>query len=142
MDIRISEVNWSQQQQTLSAIRREVFIEEQQVPKELEWDGIDPVCRHVLAQDLSKKIAVGTGRLVADGQIGRMAILKKYRQQGIGRDILNQLIKIAKRDGQSLVYVHAQISALNFYQLASFEIIGESFMDAGIEHVKMILHLL
>ena len=141
MKIDVSEVSWSEQQAALSQVRREVFIEEQQVPETLEWDGLDPQCRHVLAMDRESGIAVGTGRLVADGQIGRMAIRKEYRRQGIGHRILQQLLEIARRDGHQQVYLHAQLTAVVFYQQAKFEACGETFMDAGIPHVKMTLRL-
>lgn len=136
-NILIAEVDWAQQHARLSAIRRTVFIEEQHVPKDLEWDGIDVDCRHVLAQDTGRKIAIGTGRLVADGQIGRMAILSHYRGRGIGSGILRQLIELARRDGHRLIYIHSQLTAVNFYQKANFKVSGNTFIDAGIAHVKM-----
>jgi len=141
MKTDVMEVSWSEQQVALSQIRREVFIEEQHVPKDLEWDGLDPECRHVLAVECDSGLPVGTGRLVADGQIGRMAIRKDYRRQGIGRRILQQLIELARRDGHKQVYLHAQLTAMAFYQQAQFEVCGETFMDAGIRHVKMTLRL-
>jgi len=141
MNIDVKEVHWSEQQATLSQIRREVFIDEQHVPAALEWDGLDPQCRHVLAVDRDAGLPVGTGRLVADGQIGRMAIRKGYRRQGIGRQILQQLLELARRDGHQQVYLHAQLTAVAFYQQAKFEACGETFMDAGIPHVKMTLRL-
>ncbi len=137
MKIEITEAAWSQHHAALSAIRREVFIEEQKVPKDLEWDGIDDECVHVLAQDLIQGLPVGTGRLVTDGQIGRMAIHKNYRRMGIGHRILQQLLELAKRDGHTQVYLHAQLYVVDFYQQAQFEKTGETFMDAGIAHVKM-----
>ena len=141
MNIKIIEVDWSEQQEALSDIRREVFIEEQHVPKDLEWDGLDAECRHVLAYDQTQQLPVGTGRLVADGQIGRMAIRKDYRRNGIGHKILQKLIELAIRDGHTQVYVHAQLYVVEFYQQAHFEISGDTFMDAGIPHVKMALKL-
>ena len=141
MKIEVMEVNWSEQQVALSQIRREVFIEEQHVPEALEWDGLDPACRHVLAVDKETGLPVGTGRLVADGQIGRMAIRHDYRRQGIGRQILQQLIALARRDGHEQVYLHAQLYVVEFYLQAQFEACGETFMDAGIPHVKMTLRL-
>jgi len=140
-NILITEVEWSQQHAILSAIRREVFIVEQNVPEELEWDGIDTECCHILALDTSRDLPIGTGRLVTDGQIGRMAIRKDYRRQGIGHRILQQLIKLAIRDGHTQVYLHAQLTAVAFYQQANFKIIGKTFVDAGIAHVKMTMNL-
>ena len=141
MNIKMTEVDWSEQQEALSDIRREVFIEEQQVPKDLEWDGLDTKCRHVLAYDLTQELPVGTGRLVSDGQIGRMAIRKDYRRKGIGHKILQQLIEMAKGDGHTQVYLHAQLYIMEFYQQAGFEVSGDTFMDAGIPHVKMTMKL-
>ena len=139
--IKIFEADWTQQQEALSGIRREVFIEEQNVPEELEWDGIDAVSVHVLAYDNFNDIPIGTGRLASDGQIGRMALRKDYRRQGIGHAILKKLIELALRDGHSNVYLHAQLYVVDFYKQAGFEAVGETFMDAGIPHVKMTLLL-
>ena len=141
MNIDVKEVSWAQQQVALSQIRQVVFIEEQDVPGELEWDGLDPECRHVLAVDSDSGLPVGTGRLVSDGQIGRMAILRDYRRHGIGHKILQQLIELARQDGHAEVYLHAQLYVVDFYQQANFEASGETFMDAGIPHVKMTLRL-
>jgi len=140
-NIVVTEVTWQQQHEALSAIRHQVFIEEQQVPAELEWDGKDKECLHILAQDFSKDNPIGTGRLVSDGQIGRMAILKDYRRQGIGQQILQLLIKLAAQGGHTSVYLHAQTSAIAFYEKAQFKTSGEVFMDAGIEHINMTLQL-
>ncbi len=87
------------------------------------------------------KFVIGTGRLVNDGQIGRMAISKSYRRQGIGHKILQQLIILAEGSGQSSVYLHAQCYAVAFYQQAGFNVVGKTFMDAGIEHIKMVKQL-
>ena len=141
MKIDVAEVSWSKQQAALSLIRREVFIDEQHVPEDLEWDGLDTACRHVLAEERDSGTPVGTGRLVADGQIGRMAIRKPYRRQGIGHQILQQLIELARRDGHQQVYLHAQVYVVEFYRQAQFEVCSDTFMDAGIPHVTMKLNL-
>ena len=137
MNIEITEAGWSKHHEAMSAIRREVFIVEQHVPEDLEWDGLDVDCVHVLAQDITQKRPVGTGRLVADGQIGRMAIHKDYRRMGIGHKILQHLLELAKRDGHTEVYLHAQLYIVDFYQQAQFEKTGDTFIDAGIPHIKM-----
>lgn len=140
-DIEIIEVDWSRSQAELCLIRRAVFIEEQQVSEALEWDGIDGDCRHLLAHDistdLSRAIVVGTGRLVPDGQIGRMAIRKEYRRMGVGFKILQQLIRFAQQEAKDEIYLHAQLYVVEFYQKAGFEVSGDIFMDAGIPHIKM-----
>ncbi|HDK37659.1 MAG TPA: GNAT family N-acetyltransferase, partial [Thiolapillus brandeum] len=82
--------NWHQDAEALSLVRKKVFVEEQQVPVELEWDGQDPQCLHLLAEDAGGN-PIGTGRLLPDGHIGRMAVLKEWRGKGIGFALLRQL---------------------------------------------------
>ncbi|MFV2056623.1 MAG: GNAT family N-acetyltransferase [Thiohalomonadales bacterium] len=136
--IQILPADWKTQHTILSEIRRTVFIEEQQVPEELEWDELDPSCLHVLALDSHSDIPVGTGRLSTDGKIGRMAVIKQYRRRGIGCEILKKLIELAIANGSQQVYLHAQLQALPFYQTFEFVIEGKTFMEAGISHVKLV----
>ena len=117
-------------------IRRMVFIEEQQIPANLEWDGLDADCRHVLAFSQSDE-AVGTGRLLANGRIGRMAVLPDWRGRGIGTAILDALLQLARREDHPRVSLHAQRTVARFYRNAGFRETGEVFMEAGIEHVPM-----
>jgi predicted GNAT family N-acyltransferase len=117
-----------------------VFINEQLVPPELEWDGYDQDCWHVLAQTADGK-AIGTGRMLYDGHIGRMAVLPQYRKAGVGSTLLNELINIARRQGINEVFLHAQTQAVAFYQKHGFVIASDEFMDAGIPHVTMQLKL-
>ena len=137
-NIHIAEANWTTQQAQLTSIRRQVFVEEQQVPEELEWDEFDSQCRHVLAIDIDTTLPVGTGRLSTDGKIGRMAVIMSYRKQGVGCKILQKLVELAMQDGLQQVYIHAQIHAAPFYQGFDFIKEGETFMEAGIPHVKMV----
>ncbi len=120
----------------IEAIRRQVFIEEQGIPAQLEWDGRDPDCRHVLALT-SRNNAVGTGRLDPDGRIGRMAVLAPWRGQGIGSAILGALVGIARSRGYRKLTLHAQLSASGFYRKAGFRETGAPFIEAGIHHVGM-----
>lgn len=138
-DIEIEIANWSTDADDLKAIRTSVFIEEQNVPIELEWDGLDPDCTHFIVRLHSKTIA--TARLKPDGQIGRMAVLKPYRDQGIGSKLLNTVLKHATQTGYSRVYLHAQVQAVGFYQAYGFTVEGEKFMDAGIPHRAMYKNL-
>ena len=133
-------VNWQADRDALHAIRRTVFIEEQQVPEELEWDEIDPSCHHVLAFAADGRV-VGTGRLLPDGHIGRMAVLKQWRGKGIGSAILALLLDMARKDGFSEVRLHAQIRAIPFYRRHGFEARGGQFMEAGIAHCLMSVRL-
>ncbi len=131
---------WQQSHQQLSHIRREVFINEQKVPEELEWDEFDAVANHVLVID-SLQQPVATGRIKNDGHIGRMAVLKKFRNQGIGSEILLTLLDIARQKKLQKVFLHAQLTAVPFYEKFGFECKGNEFMDAGIPHKTMIKKL-
>ncbi len=120
----------------IEAIRRQVFIEEQGIPAQLEWDGRDTDCRHALALT-TRKDALGTGRLDADGRIGRIAVLAPWRGQGIGTAILAALTAMARERGDYKVMLHAQLEASGLYRQAGFRETGTPFMEAGIRHVSM-----
>lgn len=129
-------VNWQASREKLHAIRRKVFVEEQHVPEELEWDDIDPRCYHVLAL-AGSGAAIGTGRLTPDGHIGRMAVLKKWRGKGVGSAILRTLMSYARMEGFETVQLHAQTHAVGFYEKHGFRTVGGEFMEAGIPHLRM-----
>ena len=133
--------NWQDDALALSAIRETVFILEQQVPVELEWDGLDADCLHVLAADAAGN-PIGTARLLPDGHIGRMAVLKEWRGRGVGSALLRVLLKeVKKRQQPQQAVLNAQTYAAGFYAKFGFQTMGEEFMDAGIPHVKMVLPL-
>jgi predicted GNAT family N-acyltransferase len=133
-------VNWIATREKLRAVRREVFVEEQHVPEELEWDDADERAYHVLATNEEGE-AIGTGRLKLDGQIGRMAVTKPWRCRGVGAAILRALVVLARKEGCSVVRLHAQTHALGFYAKQGFEAVGAEFDEAGIPHRAMELRL-
>ena len=120
----------------LSAVRRTVFVVEQQVPEDLEWDGLDPDYLHAVARAADGR-AIGTGRLLPDGRIGRMAVLADWRGLGVGAALLQCLLHQARARGDRHIHLHAQVSAVGFYARAGFVAYGEEFMDAGIRHLSM-----
>lgn len=138
--VRVRVVEWADAQRDIRAIRRTVFVEEQGVPEELDLDGLDQDCMHVLACDEHGQ-PIGTGRMTADEKIGRMAVLKPWRGQGVGRALLQTLLKEAGRRGLSQVYLAAQTQAIGFYEKHGFRATGDIFLDAGISHRNMILKL-
>lgn len=135
-DIRIQEALWAREAERLRTVREAVFVREQNVPLDLEWDGLDEACVHCLAL-AEGDMAVGTGRLLPDGHIGRMAVLPAWRGRGVGGAILHWLMARARVDGHAQVRLNAQVHALDFYRRYGFEAHGDVFMDAGIAHRAM-----
>ena len=133
-------VSWEEAATALRVIRTAVFIREQQVPEELEWDQFDAVSVHALAINNAGQ-PVGTARLLPDGHIGRMAVLKEWRGQGLGSALLTKLLQVLVKRRQFQAQLHAQTSAIPFYKKFGFEIAGEEFIEAGIPHVKMTLSI-
>lgn len=129
-------VNWTATRDKLRAVRRAVFIEEQKVPEELEWDDADERAYHVLATS-NEGTPIGTGRLKLDGQIGRMAVLKDWRGRGVGAAILRALLELAEKEGCPVARLHAQTHALGFYARYGFKPVGAEFQEAGIPHLAM-----
>ncbi len=142
MNISIQITHWDEAKSHVMPIRHEVFINEQQVPEELEWDEFDQYALHAIVK--KEQEVIGTARLIIDGQdakIGRMAILKEYRDQGIGQKLLSILIQTAKEKGAQECILHAQTHAIAFYAKSDFEPNGPIFDEAGIPHVEMRLML-
>jgi len=133
---QITRVDWLVAQSTLSNLRRQVFIIEQGVSQEEEWDGQDATAQHWLATDAAG-IAIGTARLLPSGQIGRMAVLSDYRGTGIGAALLQAAVDHARHLGFAVAFLNAQSHALGFYKRAGFTADGAEFMEAGIPHYHM-----
>jgi len=128
--------NWDDARAEASRIRELVFVREQGVPPELEMDAEDAHCVHALAY-AEDGLAVATGRLLPDGHIGRMAVLKAWRGQGVGALVLHALVERARQRGHARARLNAQITAAGFYRRYGFEASGAEFMEAGIPHVAM-----
>jgi predicted GNAT family N-acyltransferase len=133
-------VNWEAAREKLREVRRSVFVQEQKVPEELEWDDADERAYHVLATTSDGK-PIGTGRLRLDCHIGRMAVLRGWRGRGVGGTILRLLVDLAEKEGCEVVRLHAQTHALKFYERYGFSAIGDEFEEAGIPHRVMELTL-
>lgn len=134
---RIEQADWAQARETLLAIRFEVFVDEQGVPAELEEDADDPQALHVLAWDATGRTPLATARLLPNGHIGRMAVRKDWRGQGIGSAMLERLTALALQAGLKSVLLNAQCSAEGFYRRHGFQPEGDIFEDAGIAHRRM-----
>ena len=133
IEIRVSE--WPAAQPDAQRIRFTVFVDEQRVPAELEMDDNDAVSIHALAYEGGK--AVGTGRLLPDGHIGRMAVLKEWRGKGVGRELLRALMRRARERGDREVVLSSQVHAMGFYATEGFVAEGPVYLEAGIDHQDM-----
>jgi len=136
MSISVRVCTWEEARERSGAIRYSVFVEEQGVPAELEWDEMDVSSWHALAFT-EDGTAVATGRLLPDGHIGRMAVLKAARGTGMGARVLDALMAKAAELGYPELILNAQTHAERFYARVGFERIGEEFEEAGIPHVEM-----
>jgi predicted GNAT family N-acyltransferase len=122
------------------SIRIRVFVREQGVPKEIELDRDDRKATHLLARIQGKP--VGTARLVIKNgraKVGRMAVLKSYRGKGVGKALLKRAIASARQSGAKMIYLHAQVPVIGFYEKMGFRCVGRVFKEAGIPHRKMAL---
>lgn len=126
---------WSELQTEAAAVRYAVFVTEQQVPLNREMDDQDARSLHVVAY--ANRVPIGTGRLLPNAHIGRMAVLAEYRGRGVGALILQKLIEAAQRRGEKAVYLSAQLQALDFYARYGFEPYGAVYQDANIAHRMM-----
>jgi predicted GNAT family N-acyltransferase len=132
--------SWLEDRPLLQAVRATVFIAEQGVPEALEWDEADAVSLHALALDRQGG-AIGTGRLLPDGHIGRMAVIRDWRGRGVGSALLGCLVDWGRRRGARELHLNAQTHALGFYRRQGFVADGGEFMEAGIPHRRMTLRL-
>jgi predicted GNAT family N-acyltransferase len=133
--LRIDLCDWPDARDIATRIRTTVFVEEQRVPPEIEMDDRDAVSVHALAY--VDGAPVGTGRLLPDGHIGRMAVLREARASGVGGAMLERLVEEARRRGFREVVLSAQTHALAFYRKHGFEPVGEAYEEAGIPHQEM-----
>lgn len=136
-----SEAEWRQ----AKAIRRRVFIEEQDCPPEEEWDGLDAVSRHVLGLVDGTPVATARWRTVPYreelvAKLERFAVLPAHRGNGYGRQLVSYVLRDARRAGFDTFVLHAQAHLESFYASFGFERVGEPFAEAGILHVKMVKH--
>ena len=133
-------LSWDNGQPLLRAVREAVFMREQGVSSEMEWDGLDPSCHHVLALSATGD-AIGCGRISPEGHIGRIAVLSEWRGKRVGSSLLESLLGYARSQHYAQVALGAQIQAVPFYLRFNFAEVGEIFMDANIPHLKMQLRL-
>ena len=138
-EVIIQQVTWQQAEAYLRGVRTSVFIEEQFVTPEFEWDDIDYSAVHLLA--MHEKQAIGCLRIIHYAKIGRMAVLKPWRGLGVGKMLLNKAIEICALQGSKQIELTAQTHAIRFYQQAGFQMTGDEYTDVQIPHIDMRLSL-
>lgn len=136
MDVILGD--WDSLGQRAKAIRLAVFVDEQGIPVSIELDENDAQSVHALAIDADGVVA-GTGRLLPDAHIGRMAVLAGYRGRGVGGKLLQALVAEAKRRNYPGAVLSAQVHASAFYEAHGFVRTGKPFLEAGILHIDMVL---
>lgn len=135
-EFRLRAADWHADGSLLRKVRFEVFVLEQGVPEELEWDEFDATARHALAEDVAGH-AIAVGRLLPDGHIGRLAVQPEWRRKKVGAALLEFLVADARRQGHRAIALNAQVHALAFYARYGFVACGAVFMEAGIPHQAM-----
>jgi predicted GNAT family N-acyltransferase len=136
-EFSVRRADWSRDADALRSVRTRVFVDEQAVPEALEWDGADERAVHLLAVDAESR-PIGTTRLLASGQIGRMAVLPAWRRRGVGSALLRETLLAARKTGLPPPFLNAQTSALSFYARMGFVPVGAQFAEAGIPHRRMV----
>ncbi|MFU8861018.1 MAG: GNAT family N-acetyltransferase [Cyclonatronaceae bacterium] len=135
-EIQVRIAGWSDDESDIRRIRTLVFIDEQQIPEDEEFDDADKTAVHVLAFDDTGE-AVGTARLLGYKKIGRVAVVRHWRGRGVGKALIRFLMQMARENGAHTVELDAQVYAIPFYERLGYRVTGSEFMDAGIPHRKM-----
>ncbi len=132
---RVQSGHWNKLEQDAKFIRKQVFIIEQNIPEEEEWDDQDMISDHFVVYDQDQPIA--TARLLQNNSVGRVAVLKAYRGQGIGRMIMLEVIRQAHQQDRKFLQLSSQVHAISFYEKLGFSIQGDAYDECGIPHIKM-----
>ena len=140
-NLKVEIVKWIDEHESLKMIRQKVFIEEQKVTSQLEWDGMDEEAIHFLAFKNEKAIGCARAFVIENYmQLGRMAVLKAYRGEDVGTALIEKAITTAKLNQLSAIYISAQCQAIDFYKKFGFEITSDIYLDAEILHRDMKLN--
>ena len=137
---QVKQGNWDQLQQDAKLIRTLVFIQEQGIAEADEWDEQDEISQHFVIYDQDQPIA--TARLLQNNSVGRVAVLKAYRGQGLGQMIMLDIIAFAKQQERAFLHLSSQVHAMSFYQQLGFVVQGDEYDECGIPHIEMRMPLL
>ena len=132
--------DWDQLQQDARLIRELVFIVEQNIPEQDEWDDQDAISQHFVVYDRDQPVA--TARLLQNNSVGRVAVIQKYRGQGIGRMIMLDIIRYAQQQPRPFLKLSSQVHAISFYEKLGFVTQGDPYDEWGIPHIEMMMPLI
>lgn len=138
-DYAIHKGSWDDLAIDAKKVRTEVFIQEQSIAENDEWDAEDEKCLHFVMYD--KNQAIATARLLENNSIGRVAVLKNYRGQGIGQQLMQHIIAVAVTEQRDFLKLSAQVYAIGFYENLGFKLKGDPYLDCGIPHVDMYMNI-
>ena len=136
---RVQSGHWDKLEQDAKFIRKQVFIIEQNIPEEEEWDDQDVISQHFVIYDQDQPIA--TARLLQNHSVGRVAVVKAYRGQGLGQMIMLEIISYAQKQGLSVLTLSSQVHAISFYEKLGFTVQGNPYDECGISHIEMTMNL-
>ena len=136
---RVQSGHWDKLEQDAKFIRKQVFIIEQNIPEEEEWDDQDMISQHFVIYDQDQPIA--TARLLQNHSVGRVAVVKAYRGQGLGQMIMLEIISYAQKQGLSVLTLSSQVHAISFYEKLGFTVQGNPYDECGISHIEMTMNL-
>ena len=136
---RVENGNWDQLHQDAKFIREQVFIIEQNISEQDEWDDQDLIAQHFVVYDHDQPIA--TARLLQNNSVGRVAVLKPYRGQGIGHLIMLEIITYARQQSRKVLQLSSQVHAISFYEKLGFKVQGNQYDECEIPHIEMIINL-
>ncbi|MCJ8161627.1 GNAT family N-acetyltransferase [Acinetobacter zhairhuonensis] len=140
MALQIRTGTWTELQTDAKPIREQVFIQEQHIAVKDEWDAQDAVSQHFVVYE--GEHAIATARLLPNHSIGRVAVLASHRGQGIGKQLMLDIIQQAQQQQRPLLQLSSQVHAIAFYQQLGFQVRGEEYLDCGIPHIDMQMSLL
>ena len=136
MTYQVEHVSWTTAKQRLTQLREKVFIFEWKLPRDAEFDGYDLTAHHIIIND-SEGTPVATGRLTQDGELGRIAVRRKYRTLPLYRLMFETLIQIAKDNDIKHLHVRCDLSSVDYHRKLWFKPHGPAFMEAGIPRQRM-----
>lgn len=132
---QVKQGSWNQLQPDARLIREQVFIREQAIPEKDEWDEQDAISQHFVLYDQEQPIA--TARLLQNNSVGRVAVLKAYRGQGLGHMIMQEVMACARQQQREFLHLSAQVHAISFYEQLGFVVQGDAYDECGIPHIEM-----